>query len=242
MGKVINKYEKALGRLRGESILNENKLLLMQQNLSGKYRETYVSIGLYIHNSFIDDGLQNEVLNDILDLFLQAQESNGDIDLIIGADYKSFCDNVIAESLKKNSTHLKIVKFLKNILWFISYYISIKTLITIGLYFMGSDKTLIFNMNTLDLLILLCSIPCIYIVPFVVSKRAFKPRKILYIIVFSFLSLILLVAFIGAIAIFCSPSFDTPWLSIPFYIPLSASWIIYFLLNKYYKNQCIKGA
>lgn len=222
--------------------MNENKLLLMQQNLSGKYRKTYVSIGLYIHNSSIDDGLQNEVLNDILDLFLQAQASNEDIDLIIGADYKSFCDNVITESLKKNSTHLKIVKFLKNILWFISYFISIKTLILIGLYFIGSDKALTFNVSTLDLLILLGSIPCIYIVPFIVSKKAFKPKKILNIIVFSFLSLMLLLAFLLVIVIVSGPNSDATWFSIPLYLPILASWFLYLLLNRYYNHQCLKGA
>lgn len=81
--------------------------------LKNEYREVYDRIDIYIasHGLVIDN--TSEIMEDILDLLLTAQENQTPIEKIIGNDFEKFCDQVI-ESHKESI----IERFLSYFQWF----------------------------------------------------------------------------------------------------------------------------
>lgn len=78
--------------------------------LTGEYHDIYQQISIYIAASLSpgDDG--EEVMNEIIDLLLSAQEDMRPIDSVIGKDIQYFCDQMIASH--KRSLSEKLIRFL----------------------------------------------------------------------------------------------------------------------------------
>ena len=84
-----------------------------KKNLNTKNRGLYNAITCYINNSDLSLYDKEEVLQEILDIILQAQFHNRNINLFIGDDYEKFCDQVIEEYLTNRSKSLKVISLLE---------------------------------------------------------------------------------------------------------------------------------
>ncbi len=76
--------------------------LKQQKKLNSSYLALYKNITSYIHLSTLRRIEKEEVLQEILDIMLQAQLEGKPIDLFIGEDYEVFCDSIIEEYNKDN--------------------------------------------------------------------------------------------------------------------------------------------
>lgn len=78
----------------------------ISKKLNEENDKIYTDIVCYIRGSSLNELDQEEVISDILDMFLRCQEENKPIEEAIGEDYKGFCDSVIeAAGNKKFSFH-----------------------------------------------------------------------------------------------------------------------------------------
>ncbi|WP_125153512.1 DUF1048 domain-containing protein [Clostridium rectalis] len=93
-------------RLKEEKRLNNTNLHL------------YKSINKYIHNSQLKPLEKEEILQQIMDMMLQAQIENTSISLIIGKDYKKFCESIILESNLDKGKISIIFDFIKRYLMY----------------------------------------------------------------------------------------------------------------------------
>lgn len=59
--------------------------------------EIFTNMVVYLRTSKLDPLQQEEVINDLLEMFLRYQEEGKPIEEGIGLDYKGFCDNIISE-------------------------------------------------------------------------------------------------------------------------------------------------
>lgn len=97
----MNKQVKQLKRLN-------NKL---EEQLNEKNREAYTDIICYLRVANISEYNQEIIRQDLLEMVLSAQERGENIQTVIGEDYRTFCDNIIA-SLPSRSVKEKILEFL----------------------------------------------------------------------------------------------------------------------------------
>lgn len=81
--------------------------------LKNEYKEIYERIDIYIASYGLVIDNKSEIMEDILDLLLTAQENQTPIEKIIGNDFEKFCNQVI-ESHKKSI----IERFLSYFQWF----------------------------------------------------------------------------------------------------------------------------
>jgi len=95
-------------RLKEQKKLNETNLYL------------YKSITVYIQNSDLREIEKEEILQQIMDMMLQAQVENKPVTLIIGQDYEEFCKSVIEEYSSGRGKAYGILNFIqKYLLWMI---------------------------------------------------------------------------------------------------------------------------
>ncbi|BCZ47301.1 membrane protein [Clostridium gelidum] len=90
---------------------NEN--LKFSQNLTHKDNEVFTDIVCYLRVSNIAEESQEEIISDILRMFLDCQENDKPIESIIGEDYKQFTDNIISAMNPKVSIINKIKEYSK---------------------------------------------------------------------------------------------------------------------------------
>lgn len=103
--------------------LKLRKIRLEEQN---KLEETalylYRDITAYIMNSDLQYNEKEEVLQQIVDMLLEAQASKRDINIVIGPDYELFCREVIGEYMHSKKLGYKILNFLqKYLIWLLLY-------------------------------------------------------------------------------------------------------------------------
>lgn len=96
--------------------MNEAKKMIKQnfetsKKLNEKNDLIYTDIVVYLRTSKLEEKQTEEIIADILDMFLRSQEEGKEIKEVIGYDYKAFCDSII-ESAAKNSFSLN--KILEN--------------------------------------------------------------------------------------------------------------------------------
>jgi len=82
----------------------ENSKMLNKEN-----DEVYTDIVCYLRVSLLEDVKTEEIISDILDMFLRSQEEGKAIEEIIGDDYKAFCDSII-ESVEPKKFSLARLK------------------------------------------------------------------------------------------------------------------------------------
>lgn len=95
-------------RLKQQKRLNESNLYL------------YKSITSYIQNSDLSGIEKEEVLQQIVDMMLQAQMENKPMKLIIGSDYEEFCKSIIKEYENfRSKTYLVLNYIQRYLVWMI---------------------------------------------------------------------------------------------------------------------------
>ena len=94
-----------------EILRNEN--FKFSQNLTDKNNEVFTDIVWYLRVSNLNEESQEEIISDILRMFLDCQENNKPIESIIGEDYKQFTDNIISAMNPKVSIIDKIKDYSK---------------------------------------------------------------------------------------------------------------------------------
>lgn len=100
--------------------LNLKRLRLKQQrklNESNLY--LFKSITIYIKNSSLTDIEKEEILQQILDMILEAQSQNKPASFVIGRDYEKFCDSIIKEYSRDKNVFYTIFNFLQNYLFYL---------------------------------------------------------------------------------------------------------------------------
>lgn len=95
----------------------------------------------YLRSADISEEDQEIVRHDLLDMILSAQERGEDLQTVIGDDYKSFCDHIIA-NLPPKSRKQKIIEGVNILSWCLSI------LFAINIITANDTITLIKNMFT----------------------------------------------------------------------------------------------
>lgn len=91
-----------------------------QKKLDEKNLALYKSMTSYIANSDLNGREKEEVLQQIMDMLLQAQVENKSVDLFIGNDYEVFCDNIIKEYTNDKSRAYKVLSYIqKYLIWLV---------------------------------------------------------------------------------------------------------------------------
>lgn len=94
------------------------KIRIKQQNkLNSKSLYLYKSITTYIQNSNLRKIEKEEILQQIMDMLLQAQSENKDTSIIIGDDYEEFCQSIIKEYETNKNTIYKILSYIQRYLF-----------------------------------------------------------------------------------------------------------------------------
>lgn len=128
-----------------------------QKKLNASNLYLYKSITSYIQNSELRGTEKEEILQQIMDMMLQAQIEDKPMTLIIGNDYEEFCKLIIEEYSGDKSTTYKNLNYIqKGLLWFI--------LTSIILMILRSALNSSLNLGiTVDYLIIACVISLIMI-------------------------------------------------------------------------------
>ncbi len=95
----------------------------LSKKLTPENDEIFTSIVCYLRTSGLDELEAEEIIHDILGMFLEAQERGEEIEQVIGDDYQAFCDSIIEASQPKSFSwrklfsNLEIVVYGIAILW-----------------------------------------------------------------------------------------------------------------------------
>lgn len=93
------------------------RIRLKQQNkLDSKNLYLFKSITIYIQNSNLRKIEKEEILQQIMDMMLQAQSEKKDMSVIIGNDYEEFCQSIITEYESNKNRTYKVVSFIQRYL------------------------------------------------------------------------------------------------------------------------------
>ncbi|WIV12787.1 DUF1048 domain-containing protein [Proteiniborus sp. MB09-C3] len=169
-----------------------------QRKLNSSYLALYKNITSYIHLSTLKNIEKEEILQEILDIMLQAQLEGKSIDSFIGADYEMFCDSVIKEYSKSHD-----YRILNAFQGYIKY--TILGLLAFALINAISSQSLSSLSITISQFIVINAIS-IFIVP--LSKKIQKERisapkyQKYYVTVNNIKGIYVLIAFIGFPMIF----------------------------------------
>lgn len=109
------------------------KIRIRQQDkLNSKNLYLYKSITIYIQNSNLRRIEKEEILQQIMDMILQAQNENKAISVIIGDDYQKFCKSIIQEyGINKDGIY--------RVLSFIQRYLSTLFIISLFMWILGGN-------------------------------------------------------------------------------------------------------
>ncbi|MGB4504391.1 MAG: DUF1048 domain-containing protein, partial [Syntrophaceticus sp.] len=97
------------------SDLNEliKKNIELSEKLTPKNHEIYTDIDFYLMTSSLDELETEEILQEIIGMFLEAQQRGEDIEKVIGEDYQSFCDSIIESAQPKKFPWQKAFRYLE---------------------------------------------------------------------------------------------------------------------------------
>ncbi|AKA70589.1 DUF1048 domain-containing protein [Clostridium scatologenes] len=88
-------------RIREQKKFNEKNLCL------------YRNITSYIKDSNLTQNEKEEVLQQIMDMMLQAQAEDKSIDIFIGKDYEAFCESIIQEFNNSRNIIYKVFNYIQ---------------------------------------------------------------------------------------------------------------------------------
>ncbi|MBU3177904.1 DUF1048 domain-containing protein [Clostridium estertheticum] len=92
-----------------------------QKNLNGSNLYLYRSITSYIQHSELGGTEKEEILQQVVDMMLQAQIEKKPMELIIGNDYQDFCKSIIEEYSSDKSKNYRLLSYIqKGLFWSIT--------------------------------------------------------------------------------------------------------------------------
>jgi DNA-binding ferritin-like protein (Dps family) len=94
-----------------EDLIKKNYEL--SRKLTPENDEIYTNIVCYLRTSVLDELEAEEIIQDIIGMFLEAQERGEEIEKVIGEDYQAFCDSIIEAAQPKNFTWRKLFSSLE---------------------------------------------------------------------------------------------------------------------------------
>lgn len=122
-------------------LLKENNKL--EKSLSKESIEVLTDIVVYLRGSNISEYHQEEVRHDIIEMVAEGEGRNEDISVIIGNDYKEFCDEIIS-SIPSRSIKERIITSIANSL---TYFVTLSVI-----WLFSSIIFALINKNSLTLL------------------------------------------------------------------------------------------
>lgn len=109
------------------------RIRIKQQNkLDSKNLYLYKSITAYIQNSNLRKVEKEEILQQVMDIILQAQSKNKDTSIIIGNDYEEFCQSIIIEYETNKNEIYKVLSFIQR-------YLSTLFIVSLFMWVIGGD-------------------------------------------------------------------------------------------------------
>lgn len=72
------------------------------EKLTGEYREAFRGVEAYAVGLSADDDTMEEKMNELLDLFLNAQEEGKPVQKLVGKNMEHFCDTYFSDITWKN--------------------------------------------------------------------------------------------------------------------------------------------
>lgn len=109
----------------------KNSYSYYTDKLGGKYKSTFCDIETYGWTVDMDSILYEEKMSELLDIFINAQEENKEIDLIVGSDINSFCENFFSE-VPKNSKIKEFFDTVKRMAWILVIFDGIDILLELS--------------------------------------------------------------------------------------------------------------
>jgi len=95
-----------------------------QKKLNGSSLYLYKSITTYIQNSELRGTEKEEILQQVMDMMLQAQIEDKPMTLIIGNDYEEFCKSIIEEYSSDKSENYRVINYIQKSLLFTVLFLS----------------------------------------------------------------------------------------------------------------------
>jgi DNA-binding ferritin-like protein (Dps family) len=127
----------------------------LSRKLTPKNDEIYTDIVCYLRTSALDELEAEGIIQEIIGMFLEAQQRGEEIEKVIGDDYQAFCDSIIESAQPKKFTwkktfgNLEFVIFLIGLLWVIDLAINyLPQMIKNGRLILDYKVSLVFLINT----------------------------------------------------------------------------------------------
>lgn len=90
--------------------------ILLQDKLKGEYKEVFQKVEMYSTSNLIGEDMQDELMMELLDHMLIAQEEGKPVSTIVGDDIEEFCQNFFSE-YKLGNRFLDFLKSLRHLAW-----------------------------------------------------------------------------------------------------------------------------
>lgn len=90
--------------------------ILLQDRLKGEYKEVFQKVQMYSTSNLIGEDTVSELMMELLDQMLMAQEEGKTVSTIVGDDIEEFCQNFFSE-YKLGSRFLDFLKGLRDLAW-----------------------------------------------------------------------------------------------------------------------------
>ncbi len=113
--------------------------MFSEDKLEGEYKDAFRQIELYATMQQIDSNTENEMLMEIIDILLSAQEHKKPVEKIIGNDIEQFCEDFFKEHKWYHRVR-DINEKLYTLMWFMFVFEILNLL--------GTEGTIINNLNT----------------------------------------------------------------------------------------------
>lgn len=109
----------------------KNSYSYYTDKLEGEYKSVFSDIETYGWTVDMDNILYEEKMSELLDIFINAQEENKAIDLIVGKDINSFCENFFSE-VPKTSRIKEFFDTIKRLAWILVIFDGINFLLDLS--------------------------------------------------------------------------------------------------------------
>ncbi|MEE0059369.1 MAG: DUF1048 domain-containing protein [Acutalibacteraceae bacterium] len=127
----------------------ENSYILYTHKLKGEYAETFKEIEFYCDTAGIDDDSKEERLSELLDMFINAQQSGKSVKKIVGSDIAWFCKEFCSDIDLKSKLKV-LARTIKSLAWFVFIFAGLD-IITIITDIVNGDDASLFTSNNTDI-------------------------------------------------------------------------------------------
>ena len=124
----------------------ENSYILYTHKLKGEYAETFKEIEFYCDTAGIDDDSKEERLSELLDMFINAQQSGKSVKKIVGSDIAWFCKEFCSDIDLKSKLKV-LARTIKSLAWFVFIFAGLDIITIITDIVNGDDASLFTFLN-----------------------------------------------------------------------------------------------